>query len=696
MFNARRGYIPEIQGLRTVALLMVATFHIWFDRVSGGVDVFLLVSAYLLTRSFTTLSERGIVPRPAAYLVHKFSRLLPAAATTIVLILLGVFLFMPTSYWSGALGDSVGSLFYVQNIRLQEAAVDYFDPNNALASPFQHFWSLSVQGQVFVLFALLHLAGDLSARGLNLPVRSVLLAIFVLVGVMSFVYSIWLTGENQVYAYFDTGARVWEFAAGSLLALMHPWIRVGPAFQVGASWVGVIALLTCGFVLPVESSFPGWGALWPVTAASLVILSAGAPTKFGADRFLSHGLMRRLGDYTYALYLTHWPVLVLFLWTAGIEYANWWQGLIILVTSGVLSVVVVHGVERPVAKWVKGTRTKWERWRPPKMGWRAPVVIVTSVALVLGLVGMGTFELRRVLGQGRAEIDALPIAELGANALPGQKFDEEPVPAEGLVTGDWVHVGADCPSEDPYWTHLCYEIPAVGAGIARTVYAVGSSHSTQFNGALLEAVNRHPSWTFRTQLAAGCYYQSREGVGEECVALWDQAAAYIAAEKPDLVVLFGTQTYLDFEMTQPDFVDWLARASAASPRTQFVTVRDNPRSAFSPFDCAIQHGYESDRCVFSIETDTPPDYIAELEAAGAIWVDLNDYICPGRECRPSQGSVVTYLDESHLTGTYARTLAQRFSDAITPEVTWWPQRVYEEGVYQNRAWNDDVLEDLNR
>lgn len=695
MKTSQPGFIPEIQGLRTVALLMVATFHVWFGKVSGGVDIFLLVSAYLLTRSLALRSEKGTLTRPVSYLLRKFSRLLPAAAATITLIVIGVLVLMPPSYWQGAFGNAVSSLFYVENIRLQDAAVDYFNADHSSASPFQHFWSLSVQGQVFILFALLHLLGDLIARGLKIQVRKVLLSMFAVLAIGSFAYSVWLTEQSQAYAYFDTGARLWEFAVGSVLALVHPWLRLADGFRICASWLGVVAMIACGFVLPVESSFPGWAALWPVTAAALVIVSAGAPTRFGADRVLSQGILNRLGNYTYALYLTHWPVLVLFLWLTGTAQANWWQGAIVLGVAGVLSFLIGRGIEQPMAAWLKSDRPTRRKWLP-QLGWRSPVTVLLSVVLVVGVVGVGGLWFQQKLGRDIKALQSLVIAEVGANADFPRPIDAEPIPAESLVVRDWVPTGPDCAMSDPYRTELCYEISVAGAVPERVVYAIGSSHTGQFNGALLEAVNRHPTWAFRTQMEAGCYFTIRVETGEGCVQIWDQGAAYIAAEKPDLVVLFGTQTRYDDELTQPDLIEWILEAMEASPGTQFVLLRDNPRNPYSPFECATQHGYDSDECLFRYETETPREYIDAIEQAGAIWVDLNEHICPNRECRPSRGGVVTYLDEGHLTGTYARTLAQKFTTAITDVVVWWPSQVYEEGEYMKRATHDTLLEDLNR
>ncbi|WP_444711815.1 acyltransferase family protein [Leucobacter sp. W1153] len=674
---------------------MVATFHVWFGKVSGGVDVFLLVSAYLMTRSLVARSEKGTLTRPLSYLIRKFSRLLPAAVAAITLILIGAFVFLPVSEWRLSLDAALSSLFYVENLRLQDATVDYFNAEHSSASPFQHFWSLSVQGQVFILFAALHFIGDVLARYLGFSVRKTLLGLFATLALGSFAYSVWLTDQNQAFAYFDTGARIWELAVGSVLALIHPWLRISQGFRTVASWLGVIAILACGFVLPVDSSFPGWAALWPITAAALVIISAGPPTRFGADRLLAHGILNKLGGYTYALYLTHWPVLVFFLWTTGTEQANWQQGFVILLVSGVLSFLISRCIEQPVATWLKRDQAPRLRWLP-QVGWRSPLVLLASISLILSATSVGTTMLDQRTQKAIVALQEINISQLGANAGSSPGLTVDPVPAEPLVEGDWVEMGEDCYEDDPYRSALCYEIPPTEGEAVHSLYAIGSSHSTQFNGALLEAVNRHPEWLFRTQVAPACYYSTQIETGEHCIELWLQATAYIAAEKPDLVVMFGTQSHLDYELIQPELLGWLQEVMATSPQTHFVVLRDNPRIPFSLFECATRHGYDSDKCVFRYETSTDPEYIAAIEQTGATWVDLNGHICPNRECRPSLGGVVTYFDEGHLTGTFTRTLAQKFSESVSSVVDWWPERVYEEGEFIDRANNSDTLSDLNQ
>ena len=268
-----RGFRPEVQGLRALAVLMVVSYHIWFGRVSGGVDIFLLISAFLLSLSFLRKVESGKPLDLARHWLHQFKRLLPAVVVVIIGVLGASYVLVPQSRWPDIIDQSWASLFYVQNWVLASNAVDYYADDHSLASPLQHFWSLSVQGQVFILWPLLFLASALLARRFRLKVRGVVLLVFGVVFVASLGFSIWETYTNQAYAYFDTRARLWEFALGTLLALALPFIRLPRFVRVVVGWVGVAAMLSAGFLLDVQGQFPGYVALWPLVAAALVIVA---------------------------------------------------------------------------------------------------------------------------------------------------------------------------------------------------------------------------------------------------------------------------------------------------------------------------------------------------------------------------------------------------------------------------------------
>src|SRR5688572_18866713 len=146
---------PEVQGLRALAVLMVVTYHVWLGRVSGGVDIFLLISAFLLTLSFVRKIEAGQPLNLIRHWLHLSKRLLPAAVVVLLGILAGTWLILPQTRWPDVLDQAWASLLYRQNWLLADTAVDYYAQDHSGASPLQHFWSLSIQGQVFILWPLI-------------------------------------------------------------------------------------------------------------------------------------------------------------------------------------------------------------------------------------------------------------------------------------------------------------------------------------------------------------------------------------------------------------------------------------------------------------------------------------------------------------------------------------------------------------
>lgn len=178
-------YRPELHSLRGVAIALVVVYHVWLGRVSGGVDVLLFLSAFLLTGTFLRRAERGERLRPVAYWAHTFKRLLPPAVVVILGSLVGMFTLLSADRWLPSLTDAAASLLQVQNWVLIQRGTDYYAAHGTDTSVFQHFWSLSIQGQVFLVWPLLIAAVVGIARLLRVTVRAALLVVFAVVTAVS-------------------------------------------------------------------------------------------------------------------------------------------------------------------------------------------------------------------------------------------------------------------------------------------------------------------------------------------------------------------------------------------------------------------------------------------------------------------------------------------------------------------------------
>ncbi|MDN5900953.1 MAG: acyltransferase, partial [Brachybacterium sp.] len=405
-----------------MALGLVAVYHIWLGRVSGGVDVFLFLSAFFLTGTFVRRLESGRPLGIPRYWLHTFKRLMPPSAVTILLVLAGTAAFLPSSMWQRIMQEAVASAAYLENLLLVLLQVDYHARDAGAASPLQHFWSLSVQGQAFVVWPLLFLLVAHRARA-GKSVRRPLIALVSVIGAASLTWSIISTQSQQQIAYFDTAARMWEFAAGSLLALALPMLdrltgarrpEDGAAprlrtLRALTGWAGIVALLACGILVDVSTIFPGWIALWPLAAAGAVVVAGHSGTRWGVDSVLSTRPAAFVGDISYALYLVHWPILVIWLHHSGQVRAGLGDGLAVLTGSVLLAWLVTRAVDSPVR------RSRWLEARP----WRALTAIALSFALVAGAAGGWWVVLHRTAAQPPvAEGPSLATDEVAAVAPP--------------------------------------------------------------------------------------------------------------------------------------------------------------------------------------------------------------------------------------------------------------------------------------
>lgn len=241
-------------------------------------------------------------------------------------------------------------MFYYQNWFLASESVNYYAAEHSVASPLQHFWSLSIQGQIFILWPLIFALAAVLARLGRLRIRPLLILLFGTVFAVSLVFSIITTANNQAFAYFDTRTRLWEFALGSLLALVLPYLKFSRPTRIVLGWLGIAAMLSCGIVLQVDQQFPGYMALWPTLAAACVIVAGATDSNVGADRFLSWKPLVKLGDSSYALYLFHWPLLVTYLVVSGRAQAGPVAGLGIILASIAAAWLATRFIDAPLRR----------------------------------------------------------------------------------------------------------------------------------------------------------------------------------------------------------------------------------------------------------------------------------------------------------------------------------------------------------
>ncbi len=306
--------IPEIQGLRAIAVITVVIYHIWPSAIPGGftgVDIFFVISGYLITNILVKdLIQNGHVDYIKFY-SRRVARLAPAAGAVILCTLIFHQVFSPL-YHKQIFDESISSTFFYQNWKLAYDAVDYLDADNP-ASPLQHFWSLSVEEQYYLFWPLLIFVLSIGFAGRKKALtREWIRNILVIITITSLAYSIYQSYTNGSFAYFNFFTRIWELGIGSILAVTVFWQKLQQRLY-GLLGLAGLALIVLGIVtIEKTDAFPGYIAILPTLGCALLIIYASASKKIQfLTLLLNNKISQFFGDISYSLYLWHWPIVIL-------------------------------------------------------------------------------------------------------------------------------------------------------------------------------------------------------------------------------------------------------------------------------------------------------------------------------------------------------------------------------------------------
>jgi peptidoglycan/LPS O-acetylase OafA/YrhL len=329
---------PDLEGLRGLAILLVLAFHASVPGITGGyigVDVFFVLSGFLITGLLIRERERtGRIDLPAFY-ARRARRILPAAAVVILLTLPFAWVVMAPLDLPRVAGDAMAAALSAANMRFAATSMDYFSQGGS-PSPYLHYWSLGVEEQFYLVWpALLIVATRLGKPRLSAGV------VLTLVTIVSFAGAVWLTDWAAPWAFYSLPTRAWQLGLGGLLAVgagsgarAAAWLtasrrrrlriavwrsrrlglprlgrRIAHASLVVIGWAGLAAIVASAFVLDADTPYPGLAALLPTLGGAALILSG--TRRFSPGHVLVLAPMRWLGRISFSLYLVHWPILIL-------------------------------------------------------------------------------------------------------------------------------------------------------------------------------------------------------------------------------------------------------------------------------------------------------------------------------------------------------------------------------------------------
>ena len=305
----------DIQGLRALAVVAVVLCHAigWPSGGFAGVDVFFVISGFLITGLLLREVDRTGRISLLAFAARRIRRILPASLVVLVVVVVVAFLAFNRPRAEQTLGDAVAAALLVSNWRFAADGTDYFHTTDAV-SPLQHFWSLSVEEQFYLVWPLLLVALlliPLARRGAT-SVRLVVGLTAVVIGAASSAWALVDTPNESTVAYFSTTTRLWELAVGAVLAALSPLlVRMPGMIRLPLAWLGLAGILWSFVVIQADSPFPApWAAL-PVAATALVIASGVGGDPRARHLFpLTNPVGVFVGDMSYSIYLWHFPVIV--------------------------------------------------------------------------------------------------------------------------------------------------------------------------------------------------------------------------------------------------------------------------------------------------------------------------------------------------------------------------------------------------
>jgi peptidoglycan/LPS O-acetylase OafA/YrhL len=669
--DRRGGYRADIQGLRAIAVLAVVANHMagWPAGSFVGVDVFFVISGYLITGILVREFETRQTISFRAFYARRIKRILPAGLFVIGATVCATRVFAGIDRYHFAAKDAIAAVLFVANWRFARTGVNYF--NQSLPpSPLQHYWSLSVEEQFYFVWPWLMLG--LLLIGLRLRFwrhEHARLVAGVAIAVLSGISLAWAfveTASNPTAAYFSTFVRAWELGLGALIALAAaPLARCDRRLRRVVAWVGLVGVLCSLFTVSSSSGFPAPWALLP-TLSTAAVLGAGAGLSGRSLLALSNPVSQYLGKISYSLYLWHFPVVVLILTVVPRYSVAYWVAGLALIFG--LSAASFHLLEDPARR---GT---WFRQRPgrlpiPATGWLryAAACAITAVLAGAALLAVRAISPTRLV---------LPAAVLightqddPSNCIGAAALDPRHRCAR-LNSGDRV---APLPGELPddtggayaCFAYLSQPIHPCGYGSLRPnairVALVGDSHAAALLAALepqLDALN----WRVTAFTGQTCQwlpaYLSPACPGLRVIQrslLRDRYAIVIATE----IRVYTSSIAEHLEAMRP----------VAATGTRIVVVEDDPSVSPASTACVTRITYSATgncgtRATIAYQA---PDLLAQAaeRIPGARVVQTRRFYCRHGFCPATIGNVLVYRDTAaHVTASYARTLSPYLVEAI--------------------------------
>jgi peptidoglycan/LPS O-acetylase OafA/YrhL len=671
--RAIRKFRPDIEGLRAVAVTLVVLAHLGLGFPGGyvGVDVFFVISGFLITRQLMGEVSRTNSISFRRFYARRVRRILPAATVVIIGSMLACWKWdSPLQVKSDALAG-LYSAFSGINWRLAAGGTNYFSVGTT-PSPFQHFWSLAVEEQFYVIWPVLLLAiGVLAGRRYGR--RKSVVWTLLLIMAASLYLSIRTTGSSPSWAYFGTQTRAWELAFGALIAVtVDVWTRMPPALASQMSWLGLGLIGLSSIAFTSSTEFPGTAVILPVVGSACVIAGGCPGWSRSAEWLLKRRPMQFLGSTSYSWYLVHWPILTILPLALdhALTFADKW---LVLFGSLAIAVLMHYVIEQPI-------RARPSLVRRPGYGLALGCTLVAAsigtAAIVYSGVTIpgGDGPGQTLTAAGNLEVVQKAVAagtrliRLPSNVTPplATASTDRPFTTRDCLVANSVAV----PPPDSRCTF--------GDLHSRRIMAVvGDSHANAWTPAIdMFAIADH--WKIILYAKAGCppglYPDYVDPLTNRLYTQCDEWRKRIWSRlkslKPKVVLVTSELRTLDIDPSGT--VAAIHKYETIGAKVIYLEDTPNPGNVGSIPDCLAKNVNRIQSC--SLPRMAPATRLGgfiqrRVEAvaakrAGAIVIDPTSWFCTASVCPAVINDMIVYADVSHTTATYVRWLAPVLSAAL--------------------------------
>jgi peptidoglycan/LPS O-acetylase OafA/YrhL len=653
--SSERRFFDDIEGLRGIAVTLVVLFHASVPFMTGGfvgVDLFFVISGFLITGLLVREIERSGKISFKGFYARRARRIIPPAAVVIVATSAAVWLLMPLLSVFREAFDLLAAALQAANWRFIAQGKDYLAgaSDDSVAT---HFWSLAVEEQFYIVWPVLIAGLAVLAKRFGWSIRLLVGIGVAMLSIVSLVLSLRLTVTDPVLSYMATYTRAWQFGVGALIAIAQPlqsrlgssvWVRVATGV---VGWAGLVAVALATVKFGHTTPYPGTAALLPTLGGGAVIaagqIAGTAQPAVGA--FLTAGSLRWIGRVSYAWYLWHWPVLVLFKQTTHIT--DWHVLVPVSLVALVLAWLSTMLLEKPLMSSDELRRNLMAS---------IAVGMTGTVAAAAATMGIGVFAVKAASSgitsaNANVSFEAVFGASTGATSgpvtpNPFKAFDDRPHHDECLIPLGKRETPATC-------------IEGPSDGVPAVLF--GDSHAQQWLPAV-EKLARDNNWRLSWYTKAACpaaALQPRDGRTDpftkpDCLGWRDDSLKAIAALKPKYIVLGSLSTYVpdyqEFKVAWDQTLNQLRETGA-----KLIYLRDTPYPNRNIPECVSGALDNWSKCDFDLNNVRRIEPIITDQLRGENLdisvLDVNPYLCEGSTCRAVRNGTLLYRDDSHLTAT---------------------------------------------